>query len=103
MVFGEYSKLLRDRGAGAECLSPSLNVWRLTAFKGETIIVQRTGNKIRQILSPDWTPPSAQSQSKPKAQPHKRPNAQTPAEPAPVEVRPLTANEVRRRLGVPVV
>ena len=66
MQFGEYSKLLRARGADAACLSRSLNVWRLIAAQGETVIVQRTSNKIRQILPGNWTPPSARSKPVPK-------------------------------------
>jgi hypothetical protein len=102
MAFGEYSKLLRDRSPAAECLSRSLNVWRLSGNRGETVIVQRAGFKIRQILPPNWTSPSAPSKPVP-AQPRPKPASSPPSVPAQAEVRRLTPNELRRRLGLSVV
>jgi hypothetical protein len=100
MVFREYSRLMRARGADAECLNKRLGVWRVTGDQGEIVIVQRSRDKIRQVLPLGRTAPSkpvpAQRRPKPKA-------SSPPAVPAQAEVRPLTANELRRRLGVPVV
>ena len=117
MMFKEYSRLLRKRGAGAECLSKTLNVWRMTADQGERIVVQRSSNLIRQILPPNWTPPSepsepVQLQPQPHGQSRKHKHRRKPhpwptSAPAPPHAqlpqRPkLTRCELRARLGLPV-
>jgi hypothetical protein len=78
MAFGEYSRLLRDRGAGAECLSKSLNVWRVLGDQAECIVVQRSGDRVRQILPADWAvsvPPARATTSTDETAGHTGPGA----------------------------
>jgi hypothetical protein len=109
MAFREYSRLLRAQGAGAERLSKQLGVWRVIAAEGEIVIVQRSGNHLRQILPADWTAPPL---SPPILAQQPQPKAQTPANPSSAPAFPrapaqptrakLTPRELRARLGLPV-
>jgi hypothetical protein len=118
MEFREYSYLLRYRGTTAECLDKRRNVWRLTALRGESVVLQRTGRVIRQILPPDWSPaPSGESiaaapvqspmpkpEPQPKLEPQQPQSVQPEQPPAPVQPAPPgkpTTHDLRARLGLP--
>jgi hypothetical protein len=75
MLFKEYSRLFRARDGERLC-----EIWRVTAAEGEAVIVQRCRDaRYARILPPDWTPSSAPTQARPRAQPRPRQERSAPA------------------------